>query len=326
MEIHGINKYMEYIQQNFKLESTLKSDYVLYTIPKEIGNGCFELYHSQGQFQVWITHAQTNQDMDMSYSQDENTYIGLAYVETDPLPENLKEKSPASIQTWRTSRSLPSDNMVYGMCKADIPLHAVNIILFRDFFDNCSGTENTEEYFDILKTIQNFDEQTFMHELYPVLADILHCPYKGTSKKLFLKSRVYDIAARLISLCDTESRHPNVILGKFDIKQIRSIPHILEENMENPPSISRLSRMVALNEFKLKAGFKKIFNTTIYEYLRQLRTEKAIELMKKDFTLEQISKKVGYRSIRGFSQAFTKCTGITPAEWRKQRSMTFPVN
>lgn len=84
--------------------------------------------------------------------------------------------------------------------------------------------------------------------------------------------------------------------------------------------------MAALNEFKLKAGFKKVFNTMIYQYLRQLRTERAIELMKENLALEQICEKVGYKSMRGFSQAFVKCTGITPAEWRKQRCMSFTAD
>lgn len=78
--------------------------------------------------------------------------------------------------------------------------------------------------------------------------------------------------------------------------------------------------MVALNEYKLKAGFKKIFSTTIYEYLRQIRTERAIERMKEDLPLEQIAEEIGYKSMRGFSQAFAKCTGATPAQWRKQRN------
>ncbi|MFV0413445.1 MAG: helix-turn-helix domain-containing protein, partial [Oscillospiraceae bacterium] len=219
-----------------------------------------------------------------------------------------------------TTRSLPSDGFIYGVCKANRPLHAVNVILFQNFFLRCCGEQDTSRYFDILKDIQNFDEQTFMHELYPTLAEMLHCPYTKTAKKLFVKSRVYDIAAHLIALCDSEYAQPNISLGKFDVEQIRSIPSLLQKNLKNPPSISALSRMVALNEFKLKVGFKKVFNTTIYEYLRQLRTERAIELMKEEQPLEKIAGQVGYKSMRGFSQAFAKCTGVTPAEWRRQRS------
>lgn len=323
MTINGIYDFMEYIEKKFDLRKTMEPDCIRYTLPIEIGEGYFELFQLQKQFQVWITHAQTGQDIDMTYMQDENTYIGLSYIETDATRKSSEVSLSTQIQEWRAIRSLPSDGAVHGICKANIPIHAVNLILFKDFFLLCSDKTNSENYFDFLKTIQNFDEQIFMNELYPVLAEMLHCSYKGNARLLFIKSRVYDIAARLISLCDTEYEQSNISLSNFDIKQIRSIPAILTDNMVSPPSISALSRITALNEFKLKAGFKKVFHITVYEYLRQLRAEKAIELMKEELTLEQIAEKIGYKSMRGFSQAFTRCTGITPAEWRKQRSTPF---
>lgn len=326
MEICGINRYMEYMEQYFGLEITRESTYARHELPHEIGDGHVELFSSYGQFQVWITHAQSNRDIDMSYTQDENTYIGLSYVETEDRRNAPKTKQPVSIQAWRTTRSLPSDGLVQGICKANVPLHAVNLMLFEGFFLSCRKTETSEAYFDMLKTIQTFDEQAFMYELYPVLAKMLHCSYEGTARELFMQSCVFDIAAHLVALCDTEHVQPNVTLGSFDIKQIRMVPRILEERLTDPPSISELSRLVAVNECKLKAGFKKIFNVTIYEYLRQVRTERAIELMKNDSSLEQISEQVGYRSTRGFSQAFSACTGVSPTEWRRRHRATFIVD
>lgn len=324
MEIHGIEQYVRYIEQSFGLEKNIENGYTRYTFTEGSGEGYIELFHLQDKFQIWITHAKSGQNIDMSYTQDESSYIGMSYVETEMMSKGFKEKKPSAIHEWRMTRSLPSDDSVYGIYKADMPLHAVNIILFKDFFFDCAESEEFEKYYDILKTIRNFDEQSFMREFYPILAEMLHCSFKLRSKKLFMKSRAYEIAAKLIALYDTEYTQPNISLSKFDIEQIRQIPAILEECMANPPSISALSRMVALNEFKLKAGFKKIFNTTIYEYLRKLRTEKAVELMKEDLTLEQICEKIGYKSMRGFSQAFIRCAGISPAEWRKQRS-TFDI-
>jgi AraC-like DNA-binding protein len=306
------------MEQNFCLEKSVESDFVRYTLPLSMGNGYFELFHLEEQCQVWITHAQTSLDIDMTYTQDENTYVGFSYIETESTRKHEKSASSPELQDWRSTRSLPSGDKVYGICRANKPIHAVNVLLFQDFFFDYLGINNPEEYFDLLKTIQTFDEQTFMHELYPVLAEMLHCPYQGKAKSLFMKSRIYDIAARLNALCDIGREESGISLSLFDIRQIRSIPAILEGSLVAPPSIATLARRVTLNEFKLKAGFKKIFNTTIYEYLRQLRTEQAIELMKKDLTLEQIAERVGYKSTRGFSQAFVKCAGVTPVEWRKQ--------
>lgn len=318
MEIRGINQYIYHIEQTFCLNKTEGADYIRYTLPPDIGEGSFELFNAQEGFQVWITNARTRQDVDMSYEQDENAYIGMAYIETDACRDSINKERASSIQSWRTVRSLPSDGVAYGVCQAGRPLYAVNVLLFEEFFRHCFDHDEANRYFDVLKTIQSFDWQTFMHDLYPILAEILHCDYRETAKKLFIKSRVYDIAAHLVALSDSESAQPNVKLNKFDIQQIRSVPTILREQLDNPPSIAQLSRMVALNEFKLKAGFRRVFSTTIYEYLRQIRTERAIELMKKDLPLERIAELVGYKSMRGFGQAFTKCTGITPAEWRKQ--------
>lgn len=318
MEVRGINQYMNYIEQTFGLIKVEKADSIFYMLPREVGEGSFELFHGSEGYQVWITNARTSQDVDMSYGQDENAYIGMAYIETDVCRDNINKERASSIQSWRAVRSLPSDGVAYGVCKADKPLYAVNVILFEEFFRHCFEHDEANRYFDVLKTIQSFDEQTFMHDLYPILAEILHCRYKGTAKKLFVKSRAFDIAAHLTALCDTEFAQPEVRLSKFDRQQIGSIPAILRKRLDNPPAIAALSRMVAVNEFKLKAGFKKVFNTTIYEYLRQLRTERAIELMKEEWTIEEIAEQIGYKSIRGFSQAFVKCTGITPAEWRKK--------
>lgn len=320
MEIRGINHYMDHIEQAFGLKKTAGAGYIHYTLPPEIGEGSFELYQGREGFQVWITNAQTKQDIDMSYVQDENAYIGMAYIETDSFRDTMSNGQASAIQSWRTTRSLPSDGITHGVCRADKALHAVNIFLFPEFFQTCSDTTGANHYFDVLNTIQSFDEQTFMHDLYPLLAEILHCSYKETAKQLFTKSRVYAIAAHLIALCDSESAQPNIRLNKFDMQQICSVPAILRKQLSNPPSIAELSHMVALNEFKLKAGFKKVFKTTVYEYLRQIRTERAIELMKEDLPLEQIATQIGYKSMRGFSQAFAKSTGVSPAEWRKQSS------
>lgn len=318
MKIHGMNHFIDYMEQYFCLERAVEPEFIRYTLPPDIGNGYFELFYPEEQCQIWITHAESSLEIDMTYTQDENTYIGLSYIETQAIRRRDKRISSSELQDWKCTRSLPSDGKVYGLCRANEPIHAVNVLLFKDFFFNYINVQNMEAYFDLLKNVQNFDEQTFMHELYPILAEILHCPFQGSAKSLFMKSRIYEIAARLIALCDKEREESGVSLSLFDIQQIRSIPAILENSLTNPPSIATLSRRVTLNEFKLKAGFKKIFNTTIYEYLRRLRTERAVELMKEELTLEQIAEQVGYKSTRGFSQAFVKCIGVTPSEWRKQ--------
>lgn len=54
---------------------------------------------------------------------------------------------------------------------------------------------------------------------------------------------------------------------------------ILLERMAEPPSLLELSRLIGLNDYKLKTGFKEMYGTTVFGYLREQRLEKAYRLL-----------------------------------------------
>lgn len=90
---------------------------------------------------------------------------------------------------------------------------------------------------------------------------------------------------------------------------------ILEEHLAEDHSIAGLSRAVHLNEFKLKRGFKHRFGTTIFGYLRQVRMEKAREMLKKrDASVIETANAVGYSNPSHFARAFKQAFGINPSE------------
>lgn len=49
--------------------------------------------------------------------------------------------------------------------------------------------------------------------------------------------------------------------------------------MAEPPSLLELSRLIGLNDYKLKTGFKEMYGTTVFGYLREQRLEKAYRLL-----------------------------------------------
>ena len=106
-------------------------------------------------------------------------------------------------------------------------------------------------------------------------------------------------------------------LNFFDKQKIQEAQKILKINFHNPPKIKQLSAMLATNEFKLKSGFKQLYNTSIYQYVIELRIEKAIELMyNKNMSIDQISDTVGYANLSNFTRAFKKIKGMAPGVFR----------
>lgn len=114
----------------------------------------------------------------------------------------------------------------------------------------------------------------------------------------------------------------SAILGvKFcehDLRAIEKSREILLSDLKNPPSIKALARSCAINEFKLKKGFKALFGTTICAALQQERLKIAHELLRKgDINVSQASAFVGYKSLSHFSQIFKDCYKILPTEFIK---------
>lgn len=89
----------------------------------------------------------------------------------------------------------------------------------------------------------------------------------------------------------------------------------LENNLSSPHSIPNLSRLVYLNEFKLKKGFRSHYDTTIFGYLRQKRMEHAHKLLLETNTsILEIASAVGYSNPSHFTRAFREEYGLNPSE------------
>jgi AraC family transcriptional regulator, transcriptional activator of the genes for pyochelin and ferripyochelin receptors len=85
--------------------------------------------------------------------------------------------------------------------------------------------------------------------------------------------------------------------------------------MDNPPSVYELARMVGVNETKLRLGFKQVFKTTIYDYLRKIRMQEAkILILDKELTVSEAGLTVGYSNLSHFARAFKQEFGMNPSE------------
>ncbi len=145
---------------------------------------------------------------------------------------------------------------------------------------------------------------------------IIDCTYEEPLKKMFLSSKVVELIVFQV-LCynriyDTVKRY---IKTDYDKERILFARDYIIKNLETPPSLTELSRIAGINEFKLKRGFKEVFGNTVYGYLGELRMEIAKnELIEKRKTITEIAFELGYSSVQHFSNAFKKKFGIAPRE------------
>ncbi len=104
-------------------------------------------------------------------------------------------------------------------------------------------------------------------------------------------------------------------LNFHDKESIQFIRHTIAANCSTHYTISQLATIAGFNETKLKAGFKKLYGITLYQYSIQQRMQLAKNLIEEDQkTLAQISAATGYKHLANFITAFKKHHGHTPGQ------------
>lgn len=96
---------------------------------------------------------------------------------------------------------------------------------------------------------------------------------------------------------------------------------IMAGNIVNPPSLMELSRLIGLNDYKLKKGFKEMYGTTVFGYLREQRLEKACYLLQNGtMNVMEVANAVGYSNPSHFAEVFKERYGLSPREFVKYSS------
>jgi len=104
--------------------------------------------------------------------------------------------------------------------------------------------------------------------------------------------------------------------SKSDVAKIRQARAIIIECMTEPPTLTELSCSIDLNDYKLKKGFKEMYGTTVFGYLREKRLEKAHLLLQGGkMNVNEASCAVGYSNPSYFAEAFRDKFGVNPGEF-----------
>lgn len=114
-----------------------------------------------------------------------------------------------------------------------------------------------------------------------------------------------------------EENHRRELLSPRESRQLYQARDFLLEDLTSAPTISEISRHVGLNQFKLKNGFKTLFDSSIYAYFQAHRMEYARELLR-EYNVTETAMMVGYSNFSHFSCAFYKHFGILPRNARRK--------
>lgn len=146
------------------------------------------------------------------------------------------------------------------------------------------------------------------------ISSVTNYPGAEDTKKIYLYARVLELLwLQQENYLRKQHPHPVFVKTEYDKERIVFARDYLLTHMDAPPTLIRLAAIAGINEFKLKRGFKELFNQTVFAYLADVRLEMARRaLAKKEKTVTRIAFELGYASLQHFSMAFKKKFGVSP--------------
>ncbi|MXO65896.1 helix-turn-helix transcriptional regulator [Altericroceibacterium endophyticum] len=141
---------------------------------------------------------------------------------------------------------------------------------------------------------------------------LAEAPYCGSLGALFRESAVLQLMFRTLQLVRQDG-HRRSALGTRCYDAVLQAQSILDASFTSPPGTIELARRVGINRNALQTGFKALFGTTVFAYVRERRLEMA-RIMIDDHGLgaAEAAYKVGFASPSAFSAAYRRKFGHAP--------------
>lgn len=154
-----------------------------------------------------------------------------------------------------------------------------------------------------------------------LLKNIMDCPFQGNMKSAFIREHIRALLTLQLFhfnpiVTGKTIRHDSKI-SKRDEDILHEVKRYIDQHFLDPASIDILSKHFGINEFKLKHGFRLLFNTSPMRYLQYKRLEYSLFLLREtDRSIKKIADEIGYSHAANFTNAFTKTFGNSPLHYR----------
>lgn len=144
--------------------------------------------------------------------------------------------------------------------------------------------------------------------------------YAPMLEKLYLESRAIEIVIEALqAIAGNDAPGERFTLRPRDHQRVRAIRDFLHANIDQPVSLDSLARDFGTSVNTLQRLFHAVHGTSVFEYLRAHKLERAREALERDgISIAEAAYLAGYGSASNFATAFKRRFGISPKNVRAQ--------
>jgi AraC-like DNA-binding protein len=332
MLVRSNEEFKKAVLKHLEFDRYDTNSYTLYTNKSKPELGYLISYTRENYYNLGIADYTIPKDFSLSFDNPEHLIrFGLVYKGITEF--RIGDNPPAS---FSPSSFFVMEQELKGrqVWKRGQHYHGTEITIHERYFTEIIKP-NFPDVIDLESLIKNYTYTYLPLEIADIVRKLQGLAYEDALNNIYLEAKVLECIGILIN---EVRKHPEnaftnqinygtIMIGSrslnltsSDIRAIQKAHDIISEKYSSPPSIKALSKMVFLNEQKLKAGFTKHYHMTIGEYTNHVRMTIAANLLSTtDLSVDAISKKVGYDYSSNFSKMFYKIYGKTPLQFRKAK-------
>lgn len=149
--------------------------------------------------------------------------------------------------------------------------------------------------------------------LQQLIASLRDAPVLALAQPVWYRAKALEVTAELFFIVPAGQELFCQRQQRLSSERVEKVITLLRENLAEPPTLEEIGRAVGCSPFYLSRTFSTATGLTIPQYIRQLRMERAAELLKAGrLNVTEVAMEVGYSSPSHFSQAFHETFGCCP--------------
>lgn len=151
------------------------------------------------------------------------------------------------------------------------------------------------------------------------LEDLLGCRLEDRSRRIFFEAKALEILCHTFEALVQDEMFGSLEASASTTRGVLKAKQMLTENFVTPPSIPKLAQIVGMSRTCLCTGFRQIVGQSVFDYVTDLRMQRALELMReRDTSITQIAYAVGFGHVSSFTVAIQRRFGMSPSELRRR--------
>lgn len=160
-----------------------------------------------------------------------------------------------------------------------------------------------------------------MEEMDHIFGELYQVPQK--IRIPYFKIKILELLLYLEALELPEEENAQPYFYKTQVEKVKAVQQFLAEHYAENHTQEELAKQFDISLTTMKKCFKNIYGTSIGAWLGSYRMEQAAELLRirQELSIAQIAGEVGYDSASKFALAFRKAMGMSPTEYRQERSI-----